>query len=55
MKLGKMLSMGEVVEDSVPEETMVAETAPESTAAERIEHGAVDRAAPAPVVTSVER
>ena len=55
MKLGKMLSVGEVVEDAAPEETMVAEPAPESTAAESITDGAADPAAPPPVVISVER
>ena len=44
MKLGKMLSVGEVVEHPAPEETTVAEPAPESTAAEILE-AAADRSA----------
>jgi hypothetical protein len=55
MKLGKMLSVGEVVEHPAPEETTVAELAPESTAAEGVTESAESAPAPAPFVISVDR
>ena len=55
MKLGKMLSVGEVVEHPAPEETTVAEPAPAATVAESVTEGAESAPAPAPVVSSVDR
>jgi len=54
MKLGKMLSVGEVVEDCVPEATTVAEPAPVSTAADSVTEGADSAPAPDPVVVRVD-
>jgi hypothetical protein len=52
-----MLSVGEVVEHSTPEETTVAEPAPASTAADSVTESAesAPAPAPAPVVSSVDR
>jgi hypothetical protein len=57
MKLGKMLSVGEVVEHSAPEETTVAEPAPVSTAAaaDSVTESAESAPTPAPVVIPVDR
>jgi hypothetical protein len=55
MKLGKMLSVGEVVEHSAAEDVTVAEPAPVSTAAESVTESADSEPAPAPVVCSVDR
>jgi hypothetical protein len=60
MKLGKMLSVGEVVEHSAPEETTVAEraplsTAPVSIAAESVTESADSAPTPAPVAVSGDR
>jgi hypothetical protein len=54
MKLGKMLSVGEVVEDSAPEDRTIAEPAPVSTAAESVTETADSAPAPAPVIISVD-
>lgn len=46
MKLGKLLSVGEVVEDSAPEST----TAVAPPVPDRVEQAVPDEPAPAPVV-----
>jgi hypothetical protein len=48
MKLGKMLSVGEVVEYPVPEETTVAKPAPAATVAESATQSADSGATPVP-------
>ncbi len=55
MKLGKMLSVGEVVEHSTLEDTAVAEPAPVPTSAESVTENTDSASAPAPVVVSVDR
>jgi hypothetical protein len=56
MKLGKMLSVGEVVEHPAAEETTtVAELAPASTAEESVTESADSAPPPAEVVSSVDR
>ena len=54
MRLGKMLTVGEVVEQPAPEDTTVAEPAPVSTAAESVTDRADSAPAPAPVVICVD-
>jgi hypothetical protein len=55
MKLGKMLSVGEVVEHPAPEETTVAEPVPVSTPVESVTDCADNAPTPDPVVISVDR
>jgi hypothetical protein len=55
MKLGKMLSVGEVVEHSAPDDPAVPVPAPASTVAESVTESADSAPAPAPVVSPVDR
>lgn len=48
MKLGKRLSQGEVVEEPVPEQNPITESAPEPRTPAPITEDADDRPAPAP-------